>query len=148
MKKTTLLLCATLFLAACTPPEEIPPETEPVTEAVTEAQTETWVPEEYAEALERGQSYLSNTPMSRTRLFHQLTSTHGEGLSDRAAMYALEHIDTDWQENTVKASQSIRDLFDITGDELFEELTHGAERMTDEEAIYAMEQIGEYPWAD
>ena len=145
MKKTTLLLCATLFLAACTPPEEIPPETEPVTEAVTEAQTETWVPEEYRTALEEAQSYLRLTPMSRGRLFLQLTSEYGEGLSDGAAMYAIEHIDTDWQANTVNAAQNIRDVFDVTGDELFGELTYGLERMTVEEALYAMEQIGEYP---
>ena len=147
MKKILLILAVMLFTSCNTTNNETDvteiTETRSITEEVTEEVTEEWVPDDYRLALKKADGYLSKTPMSRNRLFMQLTHEKGEGLSDKAAMYAINNVDTDWEENNRLAAENIRDLFNMRGKDLYHEITNGMEKMTHDEAIQAMEQIGE-----
>src|SRR5438034_3384427 len=49
-------------------------------------------------ARESAESYLEESAFSRNGLIKQLSSEYGEGFSKADAIYAVDHIDVDWNE--------------------------------------------------
>jgi predicted small secreted protein len=57
-------------------------------------------------ARESAESYLEVGAFSRTGLINQLSSSAGEGFSKADAIYAVDHVDVDWNEQAVKSARS------------------------------------------
>ena len=56
-------------------------------------------------ARESAEQYLQTQAFSRAGLVKQLSSQYGEGFSKADAIYAVNHIDVDWNEQAAKAAK-------------------------------------------
>ena len=80
--------------------------------------------------------------MSKARLHDQLTSPYGEGFSEEAAQYALEHVKADWKKNALMTARNYRDNLHMSSAAIKNQLTSPyGEQFTQEEAQYAMEHL-------
>jgi hypothetical protein len=61
-------------------------------------------------ARESAEGYLQTGAFSRTGLIKQLSSQYGEGFSKADAIYAVDHVDVNWNEQAVKASKAYLDV--------------------------------------
>ena len=124
------------------PETEEPEETPEPTEKATPEPTEEPAPLEYLNALIKAQAYVEMMHMSKARLFEQLTSEYGEGFSDEAAQYAVEHVKADWKENALKMAESYSDNLHMSKARIYDQLTSEyGEMFTAEEAQYAIDTI-------
>lgn len=102
-------------------------ETEPPTEAISR---------EFKNALDKAKSYLNHSAFSKDGLFGQLLY---EKFSEDAAQYAVDHVNTDWNENALKKAKSYMNYSAFSKEGLFNQLIY--EKYTDEEARYAVDNI-------
>jgi hypothetical protein len=58
-----------------------------------------------ANAVQSAQKYLSMSAFSRSGLIQQLSSRYGEGYPRADAVYAVEHVAVDWNEQAVRAAK-------------------------------------------
>lgn len=58
-----------------------------------------------ANAVQSAEKYLSMSAFSRSGLIQQLSSRYGEGYPEADAIYAVDHISVDWNEQAVRAAQ-------------------------------------------
>ena len=104
--------------------------------------TEDPTPKEYRNALAKAQLYVNMMHMSKARLHDQLTSPYGEGFSEEAAQYALEHVKADWKKNALITARNYRDNLHMSAAAIQTQLTSPyGEQFTEEEAQYAMEHL-------
>lgn len=104
--------------------------------------TEDPTPKEYRNALAKAQLYVDMMYMSKARLHDQLTSPYGEGFSEEAAQYALEHVKADWKKNALMTARNYRDNLHMSSAAIKNQLTSPyGEQFTEEEAQYAMEHL-------
>ena len=104
--------------------------------------TEDPTPKEYRNALAKAQLYVDMMYMSKARLHDQLTSPYGEGFSEEAAQYALEHVKADWKKNALMTARNYRDNLHMSPAAIQNQLTSPyGEKFTQEEAQYAMEHL-------
>lgn len=87
-------------------------------------------------ALEEATSYLEYIPLSKQGLRAQLEY---EGYSDEAIDYALENIETDWNENALNAAKGYLEIIDMTSEELHDQLIY--EGFTEEQVQYALDNL-------
>ena len=107
-----------------------------------------WWPEElpsdkeYKTALRKAQSYCDNMHMSYSRLYDQLTSEYGEQYSADAAQYAVDNVDTDWNENALLMAKSYQDSLDMSPAAIYDQLVSSyGEGFTPEQAQYAIDNL-------
>ena len=104
--------------------------------------TEDPTPKEYRNALVKAQLYVDMMYMSKARLHDQLTSPYGEGFSEEAAQYALEHVKADWKYNALMTARNYRDNLNMSAAAIKTQLTSSyGEKFTQEEAQYAMDHL-------
>lgn len=79
------------------------------------------VPREYESALRKAESYLDMFSMSAQGVRDQLE--HDEFGQD-AIDYALENLETDWNEQAKKSAESYTELFDMSDAKLYDQLIY------------------------
>ena len=124
------------------PATKKPTATPKPTAKPTPKPTEDPTPKEYRNALAKAQLYVDMMYMSKARLHDQLTSPYGEGFSEEAAQYALEHVKADWKKNALMIARNYRDNLHMSSAAIKNQLTSPyGEQFTQEEAQYAMEHL-------
>ena len=58
------------------------------------------------QAVKSAESYLEFQAFSKAGLIRQLSSDAGEGFSKADAVYAVNHIEVNWNEQAVKSAES------------------------------------------
>jgi hypothetical protein len=92
-------------------------------------------------ARESAESYLDTMAFSRKGLIEQLSSEAGEGFSRADAIYAVDHVDVDWNEQAVKAAKNYLDTMAFSRDGLIEQLESDAgDGFTHAQAVYGVAQ--------
>jgi hypothetical protein len=94
-------------------------------------------------ARESAESYLETGAFSRRGLIQQLSSAYGEGFSKADAIYAVNHIDVDWNEQAAKSAQSYLDSGSFSRNGLIQQLSSAyGEGFTHAQAVYGVNQTG------
>lgn len=135
------------------------PLTEPETEAkkadnndskadssneTTEASTEKTndVPKEYQNALKKAEIYSDTMNMSKSGIYNQLTSEYGEGFSEDAANYAVDHLDADYKANALAKAKNYQEIMAMSKSAIYDQLvSEYGEGFTEEEAQYAIDNL-------
>jgi len=119
--------------AAATPPAPPPPPT-------AKAPSETVSQEN---ARESAESYLETGSFSRNGLIKQLSSQYGEGFSKADAIYAVNHIDVNWNEQAAKAAKEYLDTGSFSRNGLIQQLSSRyGDGYTHAQAVYGVNQTG------
>ena len=104
-----ILSLSIVTLASCSQSTSNSSDTSAKTESKTKQSNEAKVPSEYTVALKKAESYLKTMPMSKDRLYDQLTSEIADKFPAEAAQYAVDNIKADWNEQAAKAAKNYRD---------------------------------------
>lgn len=103
------------------------------------------VPEEYKNALATAEEYNEDQPMSKAGLLDQLTSKDGEGFTQAAGEYAVNHIQANWNENALKCAKEYEKTEHLSRadvqDQLSGSVDDGGEGFTPEQVQYAMDHL-------
>lgn len=100
------------------------------------------VPKEWQSALKKADGYANLQHMSKAGLFDQLTSEYGEQFSQEAAQYAVDNVETDWNENALSKARSYQEHQNMAPASIYEQLTSEyGEQFTPEEAQYAVDNL-------
>jgi hypothetical protein len=97
------------------------------------------------QAVDSAKSYLSmGSGFSRAGLIKQLTSSYGEGFSRADAIFAVDHLNVNWNEQAVESAKSYLSTgsgFSRAG--LIQQLTSSyGEAFTYAQAVYAANTVG------
>jgi uncharacterized protein with PIN domain len=96
-----------------------------------------------ANAVESAERYLSMSPFSRSGLIQQLSSKYGEGYSRADAVYAVEHLSVNWNDQAVRAAQQHLAKRSFSREGLIHQLkARYGDGFTHAEAIYGVESTG------
>lgn len=105
--------------------------------STTESSIETpTVSREYTNALGSANDYLDYTSFSKTGLKEQLIY---EGYPDDAAQYAVDNIQTDWNQNALQSAIAYLDYSSFSDQGLIDQLVY--EGYSQEEAQYAINNL-------
>lgn len=111
--------------------------------ATTSASSAPAMTTEQENAVSAAENYLSFMPFSKKGLIKQLSSDYGDGYTQAAAEYAVNHIEVDWKEQAAKAAKNYLDTMSFSRSGLIEQLTSDyGDGYTTEEATYAADQAG------
>nr|DAR05854.1 MAG TPA: Host cell surface-exposed lipoprotein [Caudoviricetes sp.] len=88
-------------------------------------------------AIKKAESYLSFTAFSRDGLIKQLKY---EKFPESDAIYAVDHITVDWNEQAAKKAKSYLDTTSFSRDGLIKQLKY--EKFTQEQAEYGVSKVG------
>ena len=114
-------------------------ETETIEESPKEEES---VPTEYKNALKKGKQYSSTMHMSKQGIYDQLTSEYGEGFSEDAAQYAIDHLDEDWEANALIKAKEYSDMMHMSKRGIYDQLvSEYGEKFTEDEAQYAVDNV-------
>jgi len=107
-------------------------------------QSDSKVPAEYTSALKKAEIYSDTMYMSKSGIYDQLTSEHGEKFSEEAAQYAMDNINADWNKNALEKAKVYQDDMAMSPAAIEDQLKseHG-EKFTAEEAAYAVEHLND-----
>lgn len=95
------------------------------------------------QAIQSAQSYLDMEGFSRAGLIGQLTSNAGEGFRHADAVFAVNHIKVNWNNEAVEAAKSYLDMGGFSRVSLIQQLTSKAgEQFTLAQARYAADHVG------
>jgi hypothetical protein len=120
--------------APATPAEET--EEEPVKE-----EPEYTVSQE--NAIRSAESYLDLMGFSRDGLIDQLSSEYGDGFSKADAIFAVDHVEVDWNAEAVEAGESYLELTGFSRAGLIDQLSSEyGDQFTLEQATYAADKLG------
>lgn len=114
------------------------------TEATVEEKTTTEadVPTEYKSALKKAQIYSDKMHMSKDGIYDQLTSEYGEQFDEKAATYAIKHVDANWKENALAKAKEYQQEMSMSKEAIRDQLTSEyGEQFTQEQADYAVEHL-------
>ena len=94
-------------------------------------------------AIDSAQSYLDFGAFSESGLIEQLSSEYGEGFSKADAVFAVNHIDVNWNEQAAKSAQSYLDFGSFSRQGLIEQLeSEYGEGFTHSQAVYGVNPTG------
>jgi hypothetical protein len=94
-------------------------------------------------AIESANGYLDYAAFSESGLIEQLSSEYGEGFSKADAVFAVNHIDVNWNEQAAKSAQSYLDFGSFSRQGLIEQLeSEYGEGFTHSQAVYGVNQTG------
>jgi RNA polymerase subunit RPABC4/transcription elongation factor Spt4 len=107
-------------------------------------QSDSKVPAEYTSALKKAEIYSDTMYMSKSGIYNQLTSEHGEKFSEEAAQYAIDNINADWNKNALEKAKVYQDEMSMSPAAIEDQLKseHG-ENFTADEASYAVEHLND-----
>ena len=89
------------------------------------------------------ENYLDTGAFSRTGLISQLSSEFGDGFSKADAIYAVDHIDVDWNEQAAKSAKNYLDINAFSRKGLIEQLSSEyGDGFTHAQAVYGVNQTG------
>jgi Host cell surface-exposed lipoprotein len=89
------------------------------------------------------ESYLEFSAFSRKGLIQQLSSEYGEEFSKADAIYAVNHIDVDWNEQAAKSAKNYLDTSAFSRQALIEQLSSEyGEGFTHAQAVYGVNAAG------
>ena len=112
-------------------------ETVRETEKETVRETGKEISLEFKNAHNSALSYLDYTSFSREGLINQLEF---EGYSNESAIYAVDNIPVNWNEQAAKKAQEYLDYSSFSRQGLLDQLIY--EGFTDEQALYGLEEVG------
>lgn len=100
------------------------------------------VPQEYKNALNKAQLYSDTMYMSKQGIYEQLTSDAGENFPEKAAQYAIKHVEANWKENALLKAKTYYEDMSMSKDAIYEQLvSEYGEQFTAEQAKYAIEHL-------
>lgn len=103
------------------------------------------VPTEYKNALATAEEYNEDQPMSKAGLLDQLTSSDGEGFTQAAGEYAVNHLKANWNENALKCAKTYQKEEHLSRADVQSQLSSsiddGGEGFTSEQVQYAMSHL-------
>jgi len=95
------------------------------------------------QAIGSAQDYLQLKGFSRLGLIQQLSSEYGEGFSKADAIFAVDHIDVDWNEQAVRAAKSYLELKHFSRAGLIQQLESPyGDQFTHAQAVYGVSKSG------
>lgn len=99
--------------------------------------------QEYQNALTKGLKYANQLFMSKQAVYDQLTSSYGEGFSEDAAQYAIDHMtDVDWNANALEKAKQYYYKMDMSKKAIYDQLTSSyGEQFTSSQAQYAIDHL-------
>jgi hypothetical protein len=129
--------------AAANPPAPPPPAANPPAPPPPPAAKAPSETVSQKNARESAESYLDYQAFSRQGLIRQLSSSAGEGFSRADAIYAVNHIDVDWNEQAAKAAKQYLETQSFSRAGLIQQLESSAgEGFTHAQAVYGVDQTG------
>ena len=94
-------------------------------------------------AVESAQSYLDYQAFSKLGLIDQLSSKYGEGFPKADAIFAVNHINVNWNEQAAKSAKDYLKYQSFSRDGLIQQLESAyGEQFTHAEAVYGVNQTG------
>jgi hypothetical protein len=94
-------------------------------------------------ARESAEQYLQTAAFSRVGLINQLSSQYGEGYSKADALYAVDHIDVNWNEQAAKAAKNYLATQPFSRNGLIRQLESPAgDGYTHAQAVYGVNKAG------
>ncbi|MEX0991597.1 MAG: Ltp family lipoprotein [Actinomycetota bacterium] len=94
-------------------------------------------------AIESAESYLETGAFSETGLIDQLSSKYGEGFPKADAVFAVRHINVNWNEQAAKSAESYLDTSSFSCQGLIDQLeSKYGEGFTHSQAVYGAKQTG------
>jgi hypothetical protein len=94
-------------------------------------------------AIESAESYLDYTSFSRSGLIDQLSSEYGEGFPMADAIFAVDHISVDWNEQAARSAKDYLAYSSFSRQGLIEQLeSEYGEGFTHSQAVYGVDQTG------
>lgn len=117
------------------------PEPADITTPAAKAKQKTTAAQD--QAIQSAQSYVDMSGFSRVGLIKQLTSSAGEGFAKADAMYAVNHIEVDWNAEAAESAKSYLDMGGFSRTSLIQQLSSKAgEGFTLKQAEYAVNKVG------
>lgn len=133
---------AGLYAAASTEPTSQASSSVASSPSVASAPSEVKGKVEYADAVETAKYLADEEFLSESGVYSVLMDPAEGGFSKEAAQYAMSQLDVDWNENALTSAQYYMDMYEITKDELREQLVStDGEGFTEEQADYAMANL-------
>ena len=81
---------------------------------------------------------------SYARLYDQLTSSDGEGVSAEAAQYAVDNVEADWNANALAKAKEYQSEMAMSPSKIYDQLTSDyGEKFTDDQANYAIAPLND-----
>lgn len=97
---------------------------------------------EFNSALIKAKAYSDTMYMSKAGIYNQLTSEYGEKFSEEAAQYAIDNINTEWNENALNKAKVYSDTMYMSKAGIYDQLiSEYGEKFTTEEAQYAIDNV-------
>lgn len=94
-------------------------------------------------AIQSATSYLEITGFSRAGLIQQLSSEYGDKYAMADAIFAVDHIEVDWNAEAVESAKAYLEVTGFSRDGLIQQLSSEyGEQFTLEQATYAADQVG------
>jgi hypothetical protein len=94
-------------------------------------------------AIAAANDYLDFGSFSRAGLIDQLSSKYGEGFPKADAIYAVNHIDVNWNEQAAQAAQDYLDTGSFSRAGLIKQLSSQyGDKFTRAQAVYGVNQVG------
>jgi hypothetical protein len=94
-------------------------------------------------AIAAAKDYLSMSGMSKAGLIQQLDSKYGEGYSKSDAVFAVNHITVNWNEQAVRAAKDYLEMSSFSRASLIQQLCSKAgDGFTLAQATYAADHVG------
>ena len=94
-------------------------------------------------AIESAKQYLDMAGFSRSGLIKQLSSQYGEGYKKADAVFAVNHINVDWNKEAVESAKSYMEMTSFSRSGLIQQLTSEyGEGFTLAQATYAANHVG------
>jgi hypothetical protein len=96
-----------------------------------------------ANAVQAAEKYLSMSAFSRSGLIQQLSSRYGEGYPAADAVYAVDHVSVDWNEQAVRAAKQHLAERSFSREGLIHQLeARYGDGFTHAEAVYGADHTG------
>jgi hypothetical protein len=122
-------------------PSVVPAPTSPAPEPTEAPKAEFTVSQE--NAIESAESYLDSGAFSEVGLIQQLSSKYGEGFPKADAVFAVNHINVNWNEQAAKSAKSYLDSGSFSCQGLIDQLeSKYGEGFTHSQAVYGAKQTG------
>jgi hypothetical protein len=129
--------------AAANPPAPPPPAANPPAPPPRPAAKAPSETVSQKNARESAESYLETGSFSRNGLIKQLSSQYGEGFSKADAIYAVVHINVNWNEQAAKAAKDYLDTGSFSRNGLIQQLSSRyGDSFTHAQAVYGVNQTG------
>jgi Host cell surface-exposed lipoprotein len=94
-------------------------------------------------AIASAENYLDFSAFSKKGLIEQLSSEYGDGFSKADAIFAVKHIDVNWNEQAAKSAKNYLDFSSFSRSGLIEQLeSEYGDGFTHAQAVYGVNQTG------